>query len=892
MSAVLANDLFSFDDNDESVPSSNTLFPPTLSFPGLDALDNAYLSPNSLSPHSSDPSHTLSPPSFGSPNSSLSFATDEYLLNNSFGNDELDLLIFPDENKPDLNLLDSLAMPIPQTGNQGFGSLNVAPQPDIKAPIGHPAAVPAVPMGAIQPPAFDGLLDQWRQSLVQSMNQGQQLPWMVGTGVMPTPIQPAVPNPQPTQAPMPQQAPPPAVALPPQPTPPKEAPKAANPPPRRSAPNAPLTKRSVSPPVNVGKHNKTERRYRQKVQQAQADLRDAVPALRVLYGTSSEEQKQLTDIRAADGTVDGLGEVTRPNASAKATILIGARMYIELLQRRTASLQRKVAELESWRQAVGGPDDLEAWRADFDAREAVLAAQLAAAAALNRSDDSGDDDSEEEEVAPRKRPRVTKKAKAADDKVGQGMKAFAAFAVSFSLMPSASKIFSGTPSHAAGSSSSVAYTGELARTQVISRLPLITAEHGSRLLARALPSAVVPGPHTIVDWTAKLLVAGVLIFILGPVLERVTRKHRDEKTGAGGIAGFVRDAVKAHVGPSVEDVGEWNTLAARIVGGFVKPSILVRWHVAFRLRRSVDPYSLALLALLAPECASSRTAWVEARTRAAPNSPLATVLALPLDEASRCLELVPPTSAPIAAIAEQINLAHLYDLYSRFFVRLVAAVGDATSLSPMLLNVQRSTIAQELKSFDREIRGVLHGVPRHSTSHALGLVLLGLWGLFSGYQSPAVLVSALAAEEVQGAGSSLASVSALLELLYPNSSIPRQTTSAPASPNAQAIDKLALACIGFVDLLYSSSNGSTATRVERLEVSQRVQKEAVRLRLVLTQATFVGLDDDEEDNASEESFDDARQKLVSVLCNVGRRAAGRSVYRDDDSGLEDDVEDW
>ncbi|TXT04974.1 hypothetical protein VHUM_03794 [Vanrija humicola] len=690
---------------------------------------------------------------------------------------------------------------------------------------------------------------------------------------------------------IPPQAPPQPVVLPPQPSPAKEPPKSAHPPPRRSAPNAPLTKRSVSPPVNVGKHNKTERRYRQKVQQAQADLRDAVPALRVLYGTSSEEQKQVTDIRAADGTVDGLGEVTRPNASAKATILIGARMYIELLQRRTASLQRKVAELESWRLAVGGPDDLEAWRTDFDAREAVLAAQLAAAAALNRSDDSGDDDSEEEEVAPRKRPRVTKKAKAAaDDKVGQGVKAFAAFAVSFSLMPSASNLFSNA---GAASGTASGTSGELARHQVISRLPLITAEHGSRLLSRVLPSAIVPGPHTIVDWTFKLIAALALVYILGPIFERVTRKHRDEKTGAGSVSGFLRDAVQAVVGPNVKDVAEWNTLAARIVGGVVKPSVFVRWHVAFKLQRSIDPYSLALLALLAPERASSRNAWVEARKRAVADSPLATVLALPLDEASRCLDLVPPTSAPIAAIAEQINLAHLYDLYSRFFVRLVAAVGDATSLSPMLLNVQRSTIAQELKSFDREIRGVLHGVPRHSTSHALGLVLLGLWGLFSGYQSPAVLVSALAAEEVQGAGSSLESVSALLELLYPNSSNPRQTPSAPpASPNAQAIDKLALACIGFVDLLYSSSNGSTVTRVERLEVSQRVQKEAVRLRLVLTQATFVGLDDDEEDNASDESFDDARQKLVSVLCNVGRRAAGRSVYRDDDSGLEDDVEDW
>jgi hypothetical protein len=179
-------------------------------------------------------------------------------------------------------------------------------------------------------------------------------------------------------------------------------------------------------------------------------------------------------------------------------------------------------------------------------------------------------------------------------------------------------------------------------------------------------------------------------------------------------------------------------------------------------------------------------------------------------------------------------------------------------------------------------------MPKHSPSHALSLVLLGLWGLFSGYSQPAVLVSSLAAEEVQGAGASLASVSAMLELLYPGSSNPTRLATAPALPaNAQAIDKLAVACIGFVDLLFSSSRLSTTpSRSERLESSTRVQKEAARLRLVLTQATFVGLDDDEEEEAL--PFDSARQKLVAMLCSVGRRAAGRHTWRDDDSGLDED----
>lgn len=302
---------------------------------------------------------------------------------------------------------------------------------------------------------------------------------------------------------------------------------------------------------------------------------------------------------------------------------------------------------------------------------------------------------------------------------------------------------------------------------------------------------------------------------------------------------------------------------------------------------------MALLALLSRDSQASRHVWAEARSKCETETPLGAVLALPLDEASRCLELVPPTFAPIAAIAEQMNLVHLYDLYTRFFAHLVSATGGATSLPPMLANIQKSGMAGELKSLDREIRGVLQSVPRHSTTSALALVLLGLWGLFSGYSSPASLVSALAEEELKGAGSSLACVSAMLELLYPDSSYPqRQPGSAPVSVNAEAIDNLAMTCIGFVDLLFSSSRyNSTAKGIDRLEANSRVQKESARLRLVLTQANFVGLDEDEEDT-SIRSFDSARQKLVAVLSTVGRRAAGRSALNDDDSGLEDEHEEW
>lgn len=831
MSASVSTDLFRFDDDDQVSPS-DALFPPSLSLPG------DFLSPDSLS---ISPRSSSNPSLSSSGDSPLSFTTDEYLLNNSFGTDALDLLIFPeDDNNNLLNAANNQ-----QQSNNNNVNVNGAnpPKPQIDQNI-----------SLLPQQTFDGLLNQWRMELPQAsfFQQQHHMPQLV----VPAPLQQHIPQPQQIQVqPQPQSQPQPQQPQVPQAqVQPAPAPKATTPapPPRRSAPNAPLNKRATSSPTNVGKHNKTERRYRQKVQQAQGDLRDAVPALRVLYGTSTEEQKATTDIRAPDGTVDGLGEVTRPNASAKATILIGARMYIELLQRRTATLQRKVEELENFRMMAEGPVNFENWRADFNQREAVIAAQAAALAAAREKDESGEDDedSDDGEAPGRKRKRVTKKSPTTNN-----VRAFAAFAATFALFPS-SNVYTPSTAHTAQQLS------EMSKGKVLARLPFITAEHSSRLLARALPTALVPSPNLIVDWTMRIFFTMFLVWLFGPLVERAARKHRHKETGAGSLRLMAKDALQVNKPERLS--AEWNALAAQIVGGVLKPSPLVRAHVALRLYRAQDAYSLAMLALMAPEW--SAKIWVQARAKAEPGT-LATVLALPLEEAARSLELVPPTTAPIAAISEQINLVHLYDLYSRFFVRLVSAVGKASTLSGMLAAVKGSDMA--LDGFDAEIRAVLKGVPRHSTAHALGLVLLGLWGLFSGYAQPAVLVSALANEEVQGPP--LRSVSVMLELLYPGSSNP-QASERPIPSNAKAIDKLAVACIGFVDLMTGPPE------------QRRVQKEAARLRLILTQATFVGLDDGEDG-----VFEEARQKLVGILANVGRAASGRGV-RADDSGLETDDE--
>lgn len=643
-----------------------------------------------------------------------------------------------------------------------------------------------------------------------------------------------------------------------------------------------------------GKHNKTERRYREKVQAAQSNLRDSVPALRVLYGTSNEEQRRTTDIKAADGSVDGLGEITRPNASAKTTIFVGARMYIELLQDRVASLQRKVAELEDYRSAVGGQEEFEAWRADFERRDHEV---TEAARKLKRESESDEDaaeeDEDEEDDHEPTPPPPSKKRKARKTKQDTGddassttstaaaVRVFAAFAMTFSFLPSAGDTFSSIPTTTSG-----AILSNPSTSQVISQLPIITAEHASRLLARGLPGAAVPQPSTLVEWTWKILVAIIIAFVIGPIFRRLNRTTRP------GIVTAAKEAIKYAC--RVESPTDLSIVqyAAAIVGGAISPSRTSIWYTIFHLNRTaVDAHSLALLALLQPErpfLTSPERLWKQAQasiTETTPSS-LITILNLPLAEAERCLPLVPPSANPIEAMADEINLVLLNDLYSRLFTKLVAATtaeGPLPSTTKTLLtNLTNYDIRSELKStsFDKEIRGTVAGVSKGSSSHALGLVLIGLWGVLAGPSpsSQASLATALAAEEMTG--HALSSVPAMLNLLYPgfSPSVTTGSTSATLSPNALALDRLALVCIEYLKLVVSPSKGN------RVEGSKRIGTVSTNLRLALAQT----------DLKSRAEQDDgvmlAKERLVGVLTAVGRRAMARVAGRDEDSGLEAEVD--
>jgi len=103
-------------------------------------------------------------------------ATDEFLLNNSFGADELDMLIFPEDAKPDINVVDSsLVPPINTHSINGSSPFEIKPTSPMPFELCKPATEQHPPqftsvnlgpnLGAIPPMAFDGLLEQWRINL-------------------------------------------------------------------------------------------------------------------------------------------------------------------------------------------------------------------------------------------------------------------------------------------------------------------------------------------------------------------------------------------------------------------------------------------------------------------------------------------------------------------------------------------------------------------------------------------------------------------------------------------------------------------------------------------------------------------------------------------------------
>lgn len=292
-----------------------------------------------------------------------------------------------------------------------------------------------------------------------------------------------------------------------------------------------------------------------------------------------------------------------------------------------------------------------------------------------------------------------------------------------------------------------------------------------------------------------------------------------------------------------------------------KPSRAEKWRMQLHLRRAGDARSLSISALLL----DSESLWVRARTLH--SSP---ALDMPFSDALRIVNYH-PSSNPLETLNNHTHLARLHDIYSRFFVLLVnTSTQSGSTLKAFRRNLEKGRMHDS--GLEKEIRAALLVIPQNTPAHALALVLVGLWGIFSGAtQAHTALASAPRQE-------GLASVSAMLSLLY---GTPFQRPSTIV-PSLVAVDRIALVCIEYVKLVTLSE--SAESRTQRLEYSTRIRNMTSALRLALVNTQF---DDDEE---MEMDVKVAKQKLVAVLSMVGRKAAGRATGRDEDSGLEGDLD--
>ncbi|KAJ9120237.1 hypothetical protein QFC22_003137 [Naganishia vaughanmartiniae] len=244
-------------------------------------------------------------------------------------------------------------------------------------------------------------------------------------------------------------------------------------------------------------------------------------------------------------------------------------------------------------------------------------------------------------------------------------------------------------------------------------------------------------------------------------------------------------------------------------------------------------------------------------------------------------------------------------------------------------------------AFKTRIHSVLTGVERDSEAHTLGLVLIGLWGHMVG-QEPVrqrALANMLIAQQLRRADGSamcsLISVDLVLALILPGYRSPAKTSKqdirskAALSDMAQELDTIAAVCLRYVLLLRSVPllAKSEANRQERQRSSLYVRQACLEIRVLLARPAFdiqpesvtdqplviaakdiqvlgihahpyAEIDPLEHNNSSRDAEEQAEQaefyrqtdRLIDLMTVVGYRAAGRAAGRDDDSGVEGDLD--
>lgn len=329
---------------------------------------------------------------------------------------------------------------------------------------------------------------------------------------------------------------------------------------------SPRQSQPKQPGVNL--HNKVEKRYRSNVKNALDTLRDSVPRLRQVYGTSLPSETETTDKPDEDGLIGGVGEIGKPT---KQTVMVGARMYIEHLESQLHTETYLRSKDEAVLISLMGGESSQAWtrwkseldnmaaRAGAEFKEGLDKRLAERATMLSAREGSGDpstgsggeakqDDEDEEPEAPpvrgrpRKRPREgeeldttgkkTSQPRAKKSKVtpettvsptsslgkatGAGAAVMYSFGLAYTFFPRASSLFGRSSSSAADPTSSTKFSN--GRGGVLFSAPFQAAAHKSagyiqRVIPKQHHNADFLNPDDLLDWFGVMFLAGILTWI-------------------------------------------------------------------------------------------------------------------------------------------------------------------------------------------------------------------------------------------------------------------------------------------------------------------------------------------------------------------------------------------
>ncbi|GHJ83990.1 hypothetical protein NliqN6_0392 [Naganishia liquefaciens] len=753
-------------------------------------------------------------------------------------------------------------------------------------------------------------------------------------------------------------------------------------------------------------HNKVEKRYRYNVKNALETLRDSVPRLRQVYGTSLPLELATTDREDARGLMGGLEPLGKPT---KKTVMLGARLYIEHLE---TEQRVQACRLARAQQALRGrmcDEEMSVWASETEqevmrvreeyARLLEEKAKMRAAAHAGPGDEADRDEEDEQEVGPpppppppskkraraaadhqpvEKKPRrttttattTTRKARtsvASTSSSGTAATAataaatttaFYSFGLAYVLFPRATEWLGFRPRDASTAANGTGVSGGKV---------LLSMDNGASSVSGRVSSTVLDMIGYLV--LGLVIMAGVYLFSRRQEELEEEEEEEDEdhdesastdsaersgiqrlarSVGLGTVGGLANEILyripflhQEPMRPSTQ--AAWYKLYSAHVGRGVKYGRLESLHLSLHLGRHADDGAAsAMLHALQANDLARPDAWIKARKICNvqdSSRSLQDVCVLALHEAEQWLNKITPTLKPLEDIANQLVLEELDHVLTHLYVTLVAATyphdSAGTQLAVLVDNMQSATKTTHAMladaAFKARIQRVLAAVEKDSESHVLGLVVIGLWGHLVGQEASRqrALANMLIAQQIQrpdGLMTDLQSVDMLLALILPGyknpKSIKKRTTRRPRlSATAQELDNVASVCLRYLLLLRSVPQLAKpdAPRQQRQRSSMYVRQACLEIRMLLARPAFDtrpvtdlgvlfaaddgraagpaessdrGDDDDDDDEEEAEDADFARQteRLIDLMTIVGCRAASRAGGRDDDSGVEGDLE--